>query len=92
VTSTLGQRSILPRVTLLLIFGIIIGKHGLDIIPQLFIDRFEFIANMALLMVGFLLGGKLTADTLGLSAGKVLWISLSAAITTTAIVSLARRT
>ena len=88
VTSTLGHRSFLPRVTLLLIFGAIIGKEMLDIIPPVFSDRFEIISNMALLMVGFLLGGKLTIASLRQSVSKVLWISISAAIVTTIMVSL----
>jgi len=87
VTDALGRRTHLPRVTLLLIFGVIIGKDLLDIIPAVFSDRFEIIADMALLMVGFLLGGKLTADTFRNSAGQILWISISAAIVTTAMVS-----
>ncbi len=87
VTDTLGRRTHLPRVTLLLIFGVIIGKDLLDIIPSVFSDRFEIIADMALLMVGFLLGGKLTAGALSKSAGQILWISISAAIVTTVIVS-----
>ena len=86
LTSTLGRYTFLPRVTLLLIFGIIIGQEVLDIIPPLFLDLFDIIANMALLMVGFLLGGKLTRDTLQYSVDKVLWISISAAIITTAVV------
>ena len=88
LVSTLGQRSFLPRVTLLLIFGIVIGRDMLNIIPPVFIDRFEIIADMALLMVGFLLGGRLTMDTLSQSVGKVLWISIAAAVVTTVIVSL----
>lgn len=88
VTSTLGRRSFLPRVTLLLIFGVIIGKEVIDVVPSAFIKHFEIIADMALLMVGFLLGGKLTMDSLKKSAGKVLWISISAAVVTTTIVSL----
>lgn len=88
VTSTLGRRTFLPRVTLLLIFGVIIGKDLLDIIPSVFADRFEIIADMALLMVGFLLGGKLTVRSLRKTAAQILWISISAAIATTAIVSL----
>lgn len=88
VTSTLGRRTFLPRVTLLLIFGVIIGKDLLDIIPSIFSDRFEIIADMALLMVGFLLGGKLTISSLRKTADQILWISISAAIATTAIVSL----
>ena len=88
LTDVLGRRTHLPRVTLLLIFGVIIGKDLLDIIPSVFSDRFEIIADMALLMVGFLLGGRLTAATLKNSAGQILWISISAAIVTTVMVSL----
>jgi Kef-type K+ transport system membrane component KefB len=87
LTDVLGRRTHLPRVTLLLIFGVIIGKDLLDIIPSVFSDRFEIIADMALLMVGFLLGGRLTAGTLKKSAGQILWISISAAIVTTVMVS-----
>ena len=89
VTTSLGRVTFLPRATLLLIFGIIIGKEMLNIIPPIFFDRFEIIANMALLMVGFLLGGKLTRASLECSASKVLWISISAAVATAAVVSFA---
>lgn len=86
--SALGQRTLLPRVTLLLILGVVIGKEMLDIIPPVFSERFEIITIMALLMVGFLMGGKLTIDSLRQSMGRILWISISAAIVTTTIVCL----
>lgn len=88
LTATLGRRSFLPRVTLLLIFGVILGKDVLNLISPLYFDHFEVIADMALLMVGFLLGGKLTADYLEAAAGKVLWISISAAVLSAATVCL----
>jgi Kef-type K+ transport system membrane component KefB len=88
VMSALGQRTLLPRVTLLLILGVVIGKEMLDIIPPIFSNLFDIIAVIALLMVGFLLGGRLTIDTLRQSMGRILWISLSTAIITTIIVSL----
>ena len=88
VMSALGQRTLLPRVTLLLILGAVIGKEMLDIIPPIFSERFDIIAVIALLMVGFLLGGRLTIDSLRQSMGRVLWISISSAIITTIIVSL----
>jgi len=88
-TDAIGRRTFLPRVTLLLLFGAVIGKEMLDLIPQVFNDRFELIANMALLMVGFLLGGKLTADFLSKSAAQALWISLSAAVVTTVVTTAA---
>jgi len=88
LTSSLGRLTLLPRVTLLLIFGVILGKDMLDIIPAALLDGFDLIANMALLMVGFLLGGKLTAEYLRSTIGTILWISLSAAAITVFVVSL----
>jgi|GEM_PF-2984331 hypothetical protein len=40
---------------MLLAFGAMIGTQGLDLFPHIFEDRFEFIADMTSLMVGFLL-------------------------------------
>ena len=85
-TEAIGRHTFLPRVTLLLLFGIVIGEEMFDLIPQVFTDRFDLIANMALLMVGFLLGGKLTGDFLKQSASKTLWISMSAAVVTVLVV------
>jgi len=87
ITSTIGRKTALPRVTLLLIFGVLIGQQGLNLIPPLFADNFEIIADMALLMIGFLLGGKLTKNSLRHSVKNVLWISLSAALCASLVVS-----
>lgn len=78
-TDLLGRRTFLPRVTLLLIFGILVGPEALNLIPVIVLENFEIIANVALLMVGFLLGGKLTKNTLSRSARQVICISISAA-------------
>ena len=86
-TDAIGRRTFLPRVTLLLLFGVIIGSEVFDLIPPVFADRFEIITNMTLLMVGFLLGGKLSGDFLTQSASKTLWISISAAVVTTVVVT-----
>ena len=88
-TDFLGKRTFLPRVTLLLIVGIIVGDEMLDVIPESVSSRFELITDMALLMVGFLLGGKLTLKSLKKEGRQLFWISLSAAISTTIIVTLA---
>jgi len=88
-TDLIGKRTFLPRITLLLIFGVMIGQEGIDIIPTVFSDRFEIIADMTLLVVGFLLGGMLTKETLQRSGRKILSISISAAVFTTVIVTLA---
>jgi Kef-type K+ transport system membrane component KefB len=84
----LGRHTFLPRVTLLLIFGVIIGEDGLGLVSVLFSNNFEIIADMTLLMVGFLLGGKLTIVLLRESSNQILWISISAAIGSVIIVIL----
>lgn len=87
LTSTIGRRSFLPRVTLLLLFGVLIGENGFNLIPAVFTDWFELIANVALLMVGFLLGGQLTRKSLARATGEVFWISAVAALVTAGIVA-----
>lgn len=85
VTDALGRRTPLPRVTLLLIFGFLIGPSALDLLPDVGERWFTTVANMALVMVGFLLGGKLTRRTLrrhgrlvlALSAGVVIGTALA---------------
>jgi Kef-type K+ transport system membrane component KefB len=81
--SVIAERTFIPRVTLLLIFGIVIGNQGLNLIPIVFTDYFVVIADITLLMVGFLIGGKLSLSSLKESAGVILSISISAAILTT---------
>lgn len=78
--STVAQRSFLPRATLLLILGAIIGEDLLDLVPPLFAARFDLIAEMTLLMVGFLLGGKLTRSALRGHTSVSFSISICAAL------------
>ncbi|AWL13403.1 hypothetical protein HMF8227_02955 [Saliniradius amylolyticus] len=87
-TSFLSKSTPLPRVTLLLLFGIAIGDQGLGVIPEVFTDRFSLISDMTLLMVGFLIGGKLTHASLHRSAKSILWVSLSGALVTMVVVTL----
>jgi Kef-type K+ transport system membrane component KefB len=87
-TDVLGQRTFLPRVTLMLLFGAVIGKAVLDVIPPVLTENFEPIAEMTLLMVGFLLGGRLEFAELRRSGRQLLWISIGAAVGATLVVSL----
>ena len=88
LSDRLGRQTFLPRVTLLLLFGIIIGKDVLDLVPSVLTNNYELIAQMTLLMVGFLLGGKLTLSSLKNLGNQVLWISICAAVVTTTVVTL----
>ena len=75
VTSTIGRRTFLPRVTLLLLFGVLIGEAGLDLVPAEVSGLFPVVADMALVMVGFLLGGQLTPAQLRSASAEVLSVS-----------------
>ncbi|WJG10787.1 cation:proton antiporter [Aliiglaciecola sp. LCG003] len=83
----IGRRSIFPRVTLLLVMGILIGDRGLAIIPPLLTENFELAANIALMVVGFLLGAQFELQALKLSSKDILWISIIAALFTLLFVS-----
>jgi Kef-type K+ transport system membrane component KefB len=85
-TDVIGKRILLPRVTLMLIFGVIIGEEALDLIPVVFTDHFELIAQIVLTIIGFILGGKCTLSSIGKSKKLILFTSLGAAFGTTIVV------
>ncbi|MDA1236085.1 MAG: cation:proton antiporter [Acidobacteria bacterium] len=85
VTHVVGRRTALPRVTLLLLFGLLIGPSGFGLLPDAQEHWFPVVADMALVMVGFLLGERLTVRRLRSIGKPVLWISL-AVVGTTALV------
>ncbi len=87
VTDAIGRRTFMPRVTLLLLFGMVIGPQGFNLIPEMFTERFDIIADMALLMVGFLLGQNLTLSHLRESGRQILWISICKVLFTVAVVA-----
>ncbi len=87
LTNAIARHTVFPRVTLLLLFGVIIGDEVLGVVPEIFENRFDIIADMTLLMVGFLIGGKLTKGSLGESGRRALWVSLAAAVVTVVCVS-----
>ncbi len=82
-----GRRTRLPRVTLLLLLGVFAGPLGFDLFPESSMAWFPFIANLALVMVAFLLGGELTLKMLRGHGRAILVISLVVAAATAAIVA-----
>ena len=88
VADAVGRRTFIPRVTLLLVCGIVVGDDALGILPASVTDSFELIGNVALMMIGFLLGGRLTADVFRHDGRQLVWISISAALGATFFVIL----
>ena len=72
-----GKYTHVPRVTLLLLLGLISGPYLLDLIPENIEEWFPFIAHMALAMVGFLLGESFYGKNLKSIGRFVLWISIA---------------
>jgi len=66
----------LPRVTLLVVFGVLIGPSVLGLLPERAEGWYPFVSDLALLMVGFLLGGKLSISNLREVGKQVLGISV----------------
>lgn len=77
VTDVAGKRTSLPRVTLLVLFGMFVGRAGLGWLDQVEEVWFPVVADMALAMVGFLLGEKLRYSVFLRNGKLALWVSIT---------------
>lgn len=83
----LGRRTPLPRVTLLIIAGVAFGPSMLGLLEPAGTQWFNVVSEVALSMVGFLLGGYLTRENLKRHGADVLTISLVVVTVTAVLVS-----
>jgi Kef-type K+ transport system membrane component KefB len=86
-TDFIGTRLFLPRVTLLILFGILIGPSFLNFIPDQIMDVFPTITAIALGMVGFILGGSLDARSLNTQGSIVFAVSIAVTLLTVLFVA-----
>ncbi len=84
----IGRRTRMPRVTLLILFGVAAGPSGFDMLPKAFQGWYDFMATIALAMVAFLLGGRLSLNTMRKHGREILTISLTVVMVTTLIVTI----
>lgn len=82
----LGHATRLPRVTMLLLLGFLVGPAALNLLPDMAVNWFEPLSYIALTMVAFLLGGELTRENLTQHGRAIFAISLSVVAGTTVIV------
>jgi Kef-type K+ transport system membrane component KefB len=82
-----GRRTRVPRVTLLLLCGIVAGGAGLDLIPGRLRDLYDVLSVTALTMVAFLLGNALKAETLRRHGRAILSVSVMVVLSTVALVA-----
>jgi Kef-type K+ transport system membrane component KefB len=85
VTDVAGKRTALPRVTLLVLFGMLVGPAGLGWLTELDDAWFSTVADMALAMVGFLLGEKLRFGSFQREGRLALWVSVTMVAVTVAV-------
>ncbi|SDY57905.1 cation:proton antiporter [Citreimonas salinaria] len=86
IADRFGHMTRLPRVTMLLLLGLLIGQSGLDLLPDPARSAFEPLTAVALTMVAFLLGGELTRENMTRHGRAIVAISLSIVVGTTVIV------
>ncbi|POF30561.1 cation:proton antiporter [Roseibium marinum] len=82
----IGHRTRLPRVTLLILCGLAAGPAFLDLLPLSLTGLYDTLSVLALSMVAFLLGGKLSKVHLKNSGRSVAIISACAVAVTAVIV------
>jgi Kef-type K+ transport system membrane component KefB len=87
VTDLLGRHTPLPRVTLLLLFGFAIGPSGMAVLPEIPPEAFYLLSSIALVMIGFLIGGTLTRESLRRHGRRVLTVSAAMVVVTLVIVA-----
>lgn len=87
VVAGLGRRVGVPQVTLLILAGMALGPSGLGVLPEQIGDWYPVISDLALLMVGFLLGRHLEGYLLRAHGRKLLGFSLGTVIGAAAVVA-----
>jgi len=78
----LGQRMHVPQVSLLLLAGVLVGPMGLDLLPEAKERWYPALAEVALAMVGFLLGGEFTWSNMRQRGRSVLVVSAMVSVVT----------
>ncbi|MEA1889354.1 MAG: cation:proton antiporter [Pseudomonadota bacterium] len=81
-----GRHTPLPRVTLLLLAGFVIGPSVLDWLPAFTEQWFPLLTDIALAMIGFLLGHNMTRARLHELGRTVLTMSMALVIITSLLV------
>ena len=81
-----GHKTHLPRITLLILTGLIVGQSGFNLVPVTLQSWYEFLASMALTMVAFLLGGTLSIESLKEYGKEIVLVSLIVVIVTSSII------
>lgn len=84
----IGRFTFLPRVTLLLLGGLALGPTGFALLPEAFLQTwFPALTNIALALIGFLLGQQVSISALRLHGAQIITISIVKVIGTWLVVA-----
>jgi len=86
IADLVGRHTPLPRVTLLLLSGFVIGPSVLDLLPPFTDQWFPVLTNIALAMIGFMLGQKMTLSSFRNLGRAVFGMSVGVVLTTASLV------
>ncbi|WP_029933847.1 cation:proton antiporter [Thiomicrospira pelophila] len=86
IADLLGRHTPLPRVTLLILTGFLMGPAVLDWLPEFTREWFPVLSEVALAMIGFMLGQNLTKTKLQTMGRGIIGISLSVMFMTALLV------
>jgi Kef-type K+ transport system membrane component KefB len=70
----------LPHVSILILLGILVGPVGLDLFPIPVEYWFSLVSSIALMFIGFILGGRLSKKALKEHGKEIIWISIGTAL------------
>ncbi|TIH19305.1 cation:proton antiporter [Marinifilum sp. JC120] len=87
LADTIGRNTPIPRVSILMVAGLLIGPSGLDLLPVSTQHWLPVVSDMALVMIGFQLGSSLKYDSLLKSGVLVFWITFGVVAAAAIIVS-----
>ncbi|CCO22358.1 cation:proton antiporter [Maridesulfovibrio hydrothermalis] len=73
---SIGRYTPIPRVSVLMVAGFFIGPSGFDLLPVSTQSWMPVVSDMALVMIGFMLGSSLKYESLKLSGMLVLWVTV----------------
>ncbi|MEZ5750955.1 MAG: cation:proton antiporter [Paracoccaceae bacterium] len=82
-----GRATRLPRVTLLMVIGIAVGRPGLDLVSDAAIATFDWLATVALSLVAFLMGGSLEKRRLQSYGREIVIVSISVVVVSLVVIA-----
>ena len=86
IADEIGHNTRLPRVSLLILIGVLVGPSGFDIVPDEIQGWYEFLTSTALTMVAFLLGGALSFEDLKEHGKEILLVSVIVVLVTSSLI------